>query len=90
MGMYVALVEAAGSAALLAFSGSQASSLEGELQRKAQVSHELEEQMQNVRNLLEGAQTEEQKLVTFIYYIYVTASIEMTLIVIGHRSKWLT
>lgn len=85
LGMFVALIEVAGSATLFASSGSQASSLERELQRKVQVSHELEAQMQKVRNLLEGAQTEEQKLVAFIYYIY----IEMTLIVLGHRTKWL-
>jgi len=61
-GMFSALLGAAGSAVLLAFSGDRASSLEGELQRKAEVSRELEAQMQKVRNLLEGTQSEEEKL----------------------------
>jgi hypothetical protein len=86
--MFGALFGVVGSAVLLTSSGDRASSLEAELQHKAQVSRELEAQMQKVRNLLEGKQTEEEKLVTFIYYV--TVSIEIiTLIVIGHRSKWL-
>jgi hypothetical protein len=61
--MVGALWGAAGSAVMLAFSSDRASSLEAELQRKAQVSRELNIQMQNVRNALEGFQTEEEKLV---------------------------
>lgn len=61
--MFGSVLAATGSAALLAFSGDRASTLETELQRKARVSHELEEQMAKARNVLNGKMSDEDRLV---------------------------
>lgn len=63
-GMFGALLGAAGSAALLAFSGDHASTLEQELQRKTRESQKLEMDMAKVQNAMDNFKTDETKLVS--------------------------
>lgn len=62
--MFGAMLGAAGSAAMLAFSGDRASSLEAQLQQKMSMGYELEMQMQHVRNGLTSLEDDKEQLVS--------------------------
>lgn len=62
--MFGAILGAAGSAAMLAFSGDRISSLEAEMQKKVSLGYQLEMEMQRVRNGLAGLENDKEKLVS--------------------------
>lgn len=62
-GLFGAFVGAAGSTALLAFSGDRAATLEQELLRKKAEARDMEHNMSRVQQAMSDFQSEEEKLV---------------------------